>query len=448
MTGTTIISGVSVSHADASVDDIEAAAGESERAVVESLLADPGVEEAFALQTCNRSEAYVVTEAEADGVEVLREQFAGIRPEIRRELDHEGALRHLMRVACGLESLVVGEDQILGQLRGAYETAEAAGAVGPTLDDALLKAIHVGERARTETAINEGVVSLGSAAVELAARERDLDGATGLVVGAGEMGTLAATALDDIVERVIVANRTHDRARLMAANLDGDATAVGLDALGAALGEADVVVTATDAAEPVVDEPALAGAGDTFLIDIAQPRDVAPGATAVPGVETRDLDDLHAVADETFAARERAAERVEAMIDAELENLLAQYKRKRADQVISAMYEGAERMKQQELRTALSKLDAEGELSAEQREVVESLADALVSQLLAAPTKSLRDAAEQDDWSTIHTALQLFDPTTGDAPRRLHEASPEELPPAVREGMPPAVLEQLNASDD
>lgn len=431
MTGTTIISGVSVSHTDASVDDIEAAAGESERAVVESLLAESDVEEAFALQTCNRSEAYVVTEAEADGVEALRDQFADSRPEIRRDLDHEGSLRHLMRVACGLESLVVGEDQILGQLRGAYETAEAAGAIGPTLDDALLKAIHVGERARTETGINEGVVSLGSAAVELAAQERDLDGATGLVVGAGEMGTLAATALDDVVERVVVANRTHDRARLMAANLDGDATAVGLDALAAALGEADVVVTTTDATEPVVDEAALACAGDTFLIDIAQPRDVSPAAATVPGVEVRDLDDLQDVADETFAARERAAERVEAMIDAELENLLAQYKRKRADQVISAMYEGAERMKQQELRTALSKLDAEGELSAEQREVVESMVDGLVSQILAAPTKSLRDAAEQDDWSTIATALELFDPEFEDG--MPFDAPPGELASAESE---------------
>ncbi|MFC7176007.1 glutamyl-tRNA reductase [Halosegnis marinus] len=446
MTGATIISGLSVSHTDASVDEIEAACGESEAAVVADLLANPAVEEAFALQTCNRAEAYVVTADEADGIELLRERFAATDGDALRELDHEASLRHLMRVACGLESLVVGEDQILGQLRAAYETADEAGGVGPTLEDALLKAIHVGERARTETAINEGVVSLGSAAVELAARERDLSGATGLVVGAGEMGTLAAKALDDAVGRVIVANRTHDRARLVVANLDGDATAVSLDALPLALTEADVVVAATGAPDPVVDEATLRNAGETLLIDIAQPRDVAPAAGTVAGVEIHDLDDLQSVTDETLSARRVAAERVEAMIDEELENLLAQYKRKRADQVISAMYEGAERMKQRELRTALSKLD-DGEFSDEQREVVESMADALVSQLLAAPTRSLRDAAEEDDWSTIHTALQLFDPTTG-GPRQLHDTAPEELPAAVREGIPPAVLDQLGPSDD
>ncbi|ERH00382.1 MAG: glutamyl-tRNA reductase, partial [Halonotius sp. J07HN6] len=110
-------------------------------------------------------------------------------------MDHETSLRHLMRLAAGLESLVLGEDQIIGQLRDAVETARSEDGIGPMLEDTLMKAIHVGERARTETAINEGVVSLGSAAVTLADHEANLDGATALVVGAGEMGTIAAESL-------------------------------------------------------------------------------------------------------------------------------------------------------------------------------------------------------------------------------------------------------------
>jgi glutamyl-tRNA reductase len=444
-----MISGTSVSHSDATVDEIEAACAPDERTRVTNLLDNPAVEEAFALQTCNRAEAYVVTTEPEAGRAALDAAFDGLDA-VRRDLGHEASLRHLMRVACGLESLVLGEDQIIGQVRAAYERAREAGGIGPTLDDALLKALHVGERARTETQINEGVVSLGSAAVELAARERDLTGATGLVIGAVEMGTLAATALSSAVAKVVVANRTRDRAAHVAATLKGEAEAVTLAELPAAVADAHVVVTATNASDPVINAATLAAAGETLVVDLAQPHDVAADAAALSNVTVRDLDDLESVTDETRTAREAAARRVETMIDTELDHLMAQFKRKRAEGVISAMYEGAERMKQREVTTALSKLEqaSDGELTDAQREVVESMADALVSQLLAAPTKSLRHAAEEDDWSTIHTAIQLFDPTTVGPPRPLQDTDPEDIPAAVREGIPPAVLEQLSAADD
>ena len=425
------------------------AAAESERSAVEALLAAPGVEEAFAIQTCNRSEAYVVTADAEDGRAALGGQFEGISDDVVDQFGHEESLRHLMRVACGLDSVVVGEDQVIGQVRSAYETARTAGGIGDVLDDALLKALHVGERARTETEINDGVVSLGSAAARLAASERDLDGATALVVGAGEMGTLAAQALARSVERVIVANRTPERAEHVATSLDGETetTAVGLDALQLAVTEADVVVTATGAPDPVLDESTLLNAGRTLVIDIAQPRDVSPTASTIDGVTVHDLDDIQSLTDETLSARRVAAAAVESMIDEEIDRLMAQYKRKRADQVISAMYEGAERMKQRELQTALSKLAADGEFTDEQREVVESMADSLVSQLLAPPTESLRDAAEQDDWSTINAAIQLFDPTTVGAPRGLEDTAPDEIPDAIKQQMPAAVLDQLAADE-
>jgi glutamyl-tRNA reductase len=447
VTGASIVSGVSVSHTRGSVDDIDDACTGTQAEAVEDLLAEPGVDEALVLQTCNRAEAYVVTTDAAAGREALDTYVADVRPDVVGHLDHEGSLRHLMRVAAGLESLVVGEDQIIGQVRGAYEDAREVGGIGPTLDDALLKALHVGERARAETAINEGVVSLGSAAVRLAAAECDLGDATGLVVGAGEMGTLAAKALAGAVDRVVVVNRSLDRAEHLADTVAGDAEAAGLDALSDALTTADVVVSATDAPGIVVDADTLAAAGDTFVVDLAQPRDVEPVDAA--GVEVRDLDDLQSMTDETLAQRQRAAAEVEAMIDEEFDHLMAQYKRKRADQVIAAMYEGAERVKAKEVRTAISKLEAEGELTDEQRTVVESMADALVSQLLAAPTQSLRDAAEEDDWTTIHTALQLFDPHTGGVPDGLlADTTPDELPAEMKQQMPAAVLEQLASNDD
>ena len=409
---TGVVSGVRISHRTASLEELEAAGAADETAALEALVERPAVEEAFVLQTCHRVEAYVVTDDAATGRRALAR--AGFDPAGSGavSMGHEDSLRHLLRVAAGLESLVVGEDQIIGQIRDAYETARDAGAVGPVLREAATKAMRVGERARTETAINEGATSLGSAAVRLAERQTDLEGATALVVGAGEMGSLAAKAFASAgVARVVVANRTEERARLVADAANAPADVAALDDLAEHVADADVVVTATGSPGHLVDANALEDAGETVVVDLAQPRDVPPAAADAPGVSVHDLDDLQSVTAATRERREDAAREVETMIAEEFERLLAQYKRKRADEVIARMYESADRLKNRELSTAVSRLEAaDEELSAEQREVVESMADALVNQLLAAPTKSLRDAAAEDDWSTIATALDLFDP--------------------------------------
>ncbi|MGA9403088.1 glutamyl-tRNA reductase, partial [Haladaptatus sp.] len=407
---TGVISGIRISHDRASLDDVAAACHDDQQDNVAALAAQSEVSEAFVLQTCNRFEAYVVTGAPATGRAVLADFVPGVN-EVAVEMSHEESLRHLLRVAAGLESLVLGEDQIIGQVRDAYTSAQTIGAVGPTLEEALTKALHVGERARTETAINEGVVSVGSAAVSLATDQSGLDGATALVVGAGEMGTIAAHAFaDSDVETLIVANRSIERAETVAEAVNlTDTRAVGLDALPACLSHADVVVTATGSDGHVLDATLLDDCGETLVVDIAQPRDVSPAVSALDGITVHDMQALESVTDETRARRRAAAESVEAMVDREFENLLEQYKRKRADEVIAGMYEGAERVKERELQTALSRLEAKG-LDEDQRAIVESMADALISQMLAPPTKSLRDAAANDDWTTINTALQLFDP--------------------------------------
>lgn len=450
-TETTVVAGASVSHSHASIEQIESAAADSHTDGVEELLDRSGISEAFVIQTCNRVEAYVVSVDPEAGREALASYFETTADEAIDDLDHEASLRHLMSVACGLESLVLGEDQIIGQLRNAYEDARGVGAIGPTLDDAILKALHVGERARSETAINEGALSIGSAAVKFAESKHELEEATALIIGAGEIATLAAKALEDSARRVVVANRTLPHAEHLAEQLDADASAVGLDAVPIAVAESDLVVSATGSPEHVVDACDLETAGETCIIDIAQPRDIEPKATALGNVSVYDLDAIEEVTDETKAQREAAAETVEAMIDDELEHLLNQYKRKRADQVISAMYEGAERVKARELRTAISKLTQErdGDIPDAEKEILESMADALVGQLLSAPTQSLRDAAEKDDWSTISTALQLFGPglevePTGQ-PKMPDE--PNGIPQEMRDRMPASVIEQLTEDD-
>jgi glutamyl-tRNA reductase len=412
-----VITGVSVAHERASVDEIEAACGADERTRVRDLLARPGVTEAYVLQTCNRAEAYVVTDDAADGRRALAPLVDDVRGGAVVHMDHEDALCHLMRVAAGLESLVVGEDQILGQVKTALEEARAVGGLGPLLEDAVTKAVHVGERARSETAINEGVLSLGSAAADLAERELDVEGARALVIGAGEMGRLAARAFARLpLAELVVANRTVPHARHLADDVDVPARAVGLDRVPEEVTRADVVVSATSSPDYVLDADALAAAGETLVIDVAQPRDVAPDAAETTDVVLHDIDTLEAVTDETRAQRQAAAEAVERMIDEEFERLLEAFKRRRADEAISAMYESADRMKAREVDRALSKLSSQGDLTDEQRETVEALADSLVGQLLAAPTKSLREAAAEDDWTTIQTAMHLFDPEFEGAP--------------------------------
>lgn len=405
-----VITGVSIAYGTATVDEIDAASPDSQETMVTSLLSEPGVEEALSLSTCNRTEAYVVTDDPADG----RAALAGVAPSVHSEaivnMDHEESLQQLLRVAAGLQSQVLGEEQILGQLRAAYEDARGVGGIGPMLEKAVTKAIHVGERARTETAINDGIVSLGSAAAELAAEELNLGSTAVAVVGAGEMGTLAARALATRdVESLTIANRTISTAEHVAATVDVDASAQSLTAVPSLVANVDLVVTTTASDEPIVTPTELEDAGETVLIDLARPRDVAPETAGHDHATVYDLDDLEAVTERTHERRREAASTVESMIDCEFEHLLERYKRARVDDVIGAMYESAESVKREELERAYAKFDDDA-FTERQREVLDAMADSIVNRLLAAPTKSLREAAGSDDWTTIHTALTLFDP--------------------------------------
>ena len=431
-----ILSGTSVSHADASLDQLEAATVQDEHATISALLDEPGVREAFVLQTCNRVEAYVVTCDPADGRAALDSLTAGVDSDVVRRMGHKESLHHLLRVAAGLESLVLGEDQILGQVRDAYEQARAVGAIGPVLEAGLTKAIRVGERARTETAINEGVVSIASAAVKLVEEKHGLVGTSAVVVGVGEMGSLAAKRLNGRVDELVLVNRTVEHATELAARLDSTDTTVvstGLDTLAETVAAHDVVISSTGSSEWILDPEECARLGETFIVDITRPRDIPPAADTQSHLTVYDLDKLEAATEKTRQMRRDAAKQVEAIVEAEFEHLFVQYKRKRADSVISAMYESAERIKATELETMFEK----EEFDEKQREVIEAMANSIVSQLLAPPTNSLRDAAEADDWSTIHTALQLFDPNFGDdEPGFVDELDVEALPESVREQLP------------
>ncbi|WP_247729211.1 glutamyl-tRNA reductase [Halovivax limisalsi] len=413
MTAHGVVTSARVTHETADVDDLASVTPPSQHEGVGTLLSAPSVTEAFVLATCNRVEAYVVAPTPADGADALADFFAAAPTDAVRRATHEPSIRHILRVACGLESVVLGEDQIIGQVSDAYQDARAAGGIGELLDPVVTKAMHVGDRARTETEINEGIVSLGSAAVELAGETIDLAGADCLVVGAGEMAQLAARALESSgVASISIANRTLERAESLRETLDVEGDALALSELEAAASSASVVVAATGSPEPVLSAADL-GDREQVVVDLGQPRDVEPAAAEPASVTVYDLDDLESVTDRTRSRRQSAAREVERLVDREFERLLTQIKRARADDVIAAMYESADRIKSREVQTALSRLEDRTDLPDDQREIVETMADAIVNQLLAAPTKSLREAAVDDDWETIDTALRLFDPAFG-----------------------------------
>ena len=425
MTGTSgIITGVCVAHDHATVDEITTAGAEKQCEDVRRLLRKSGVREAFALHTCNRTEAYVVTNDPEMGKNALRDIAPNVRDTAVRYLDHDQSLEHLLRVAAGLESMVVGEDQILGQVRDAYEEAQNAGGIGPMFEQAVTKAIHVGERARAETKINDGIVSVGSAAAKFASEEVKLTEATATVVGAGDMAELTAKALEVRgINELKLTNRTPERAEDLARHLEVSCNIIPLSAITSHLPETDIVITSTASSEPLLTDTEFADAGQTIVIDIAQPRDVKPSVDKYEHVTVYDLDALESVTEATQEQRQAAANKVETIVDDELDQLLEQFKRKRADQVIQAMYEGAEEIKEEELQNAIQQAETAGELTDDQKQALEAMADALMNRLLAAPTKSLRDAAAEDDWNTIHTAIELFNPNwDGNNPPQGHKS--------------------------
>lgn len=402
-----VISGVTVNHRDADVETIAMATEPAERDVLSFFLADEQVSEAFVLFTCNRAEYYVVTDSPQHGARLLSEYLSHVPDRAIQSLQHEAAIAHLMRVAAGLESQVLGEDEIIGQFKDAFQTAARAEALGPVLEQVLLKAIHLAERARTETAINEGIVSLARAAVEQAAQTVDLHRSTALVIGAGNIGTRAAHALEDCeVEQLYIANRTRSKADALAETLT-TAEAIDVTALEDALARADLCITATDSPGYILSNERVSIEAETTVIDLGQPPDVAPAIRGADVVDYYDLDRLSAVTEQTHTRRREAADAVEEMIQTEIENLQCQFKRTQAESVIAAMREGACRIKEDEIRRAQTRLE-EGE--AEPADIIQDMADALVNKLMAEPTEALRHAAENDDWTTIFTAIHMFEP--------------------------------------
>lgn len=378
------------------------------------------VSEAVILSTCMRTEIYVVAERFHASMAEVRDFLGRIGFTAPEDFsDHlysyfeDSAVRHLFRVASGLDSAVVGEHEVLGQVRHAWESAQAEGACGPVLSAMFRHAVEVGKRARTETAIGRGTASVSQAAVELAEqRVGSLAGRSLLVLGAGDMGEGMAVALASKgVGSVLVANRTWDRAVALASRVGG--RAVHLGELSHALADVDVLLTSTGASSVLVEVGDLTPvmevrAGRPLLIvDVAVPRDVDPGVASLPGVTLLDMNDLREFAAQGVEGRRREIVRVEEIIDAETERFLAVSSARELAPLVVALRDKAESMRTAELERFGNRLAG---LSAEQREAVEALTRGIVQKLLHEPTVQVKDAAGSAKGDRLAEALRaLFD---------------------------------------
>jgi glutamyl-tRNA reductase len=385
---------VGISHHQAPVELRERAALDSKRAaeLAKTLAGDRS--EAVCLSTCNRTELYLADES-PDGAEEKAEAAllaleADLGPALYRLRDEEAAL-HLFRVAAGLDSLVPGEGEILGQVRAAH----AAGATGSILDRLFRQALHAGKKARTETAIGESPASVSSAAAALAEQVfGDLRGRDVVVIGAGKVGELAVRSL---VLRgaaiAFVANRTADRAQELAARFGG--TPLSLERVGDALARADVVLSSTSApgwtlTRDVVERVLPARKGrPLFLIDLAVPRDLDPTIHELDGCYLYDIDDLEAVVAETLADRSREAERAETIVAAEADRFRAWQASLNVVPAIASLRARAEEIRAAELDRA--------KLNDAERRAADSVTAAVLNKLLHLPTIRMKQAAAAAD---------------------------------------------------
>ena len=388
----------------------------------------PNLSEAVLLSTCLRTEVYAVVERFHDGVAEIQAFLAEVSGSSVEALSEYCTIRfdddvtdHLFAVASGLDSAVLGESEVLGQVRRAWERAQGEQSSGPVLGSLFRHAVETGKRVRSETAIARGITSLSHGAVALAADRRPggLSGSRVAVVGAGEMGEGVAQALDGFrVEHLVMANRTAERVETLVAGLPASAADTvetrDLDDLVTLLGEVDVAFTTVGSAHPIVSradlEAALArrtGRPDLVVVDLGVPRNVEPEAGSLDGLLLLDMDDLRAAVADALTGRQDEVEAANGIVADEVERYRSASRARDAAPMVSALRSRVEQARQVELDRQRSK---RSDLDDGQWEQVDAVTRAMVAKLLHQPTVVLKDAAGTPRGERLVEALRaLFD---------------------------------------
>jgi glutamyl-tRNA reductase len=378
-----------------------------------TLRQEPGVAEVVILSTCNRTEVYWAGSASGAELSNWLERHHGNNLNLAPSLyvhQEQRAVEHAFSVASGLDSMVLGEAQILGQLKDAYRAAQEAGSTGPSLNKLFQAAFSAAKRVRSETRIGENAVSIASATVSLARRMySDLSAHTALLVGAGDMNALTARHFMSAgVKRLVIANRTLGRAQALAAELK--AHAVGLKDLDKELAQADIVITCTASAVPLITRSGAEAAirarrrRPIFMVDLAVPRDIDPAVADLEDVYLFSIDDLQQLIDENRQQRAVAAGGARLVIDEEVARFLTESRAQDAGPAIRALRQQADGIRSHTVEQA-RRLLAAGK-SAD--EVIDYLANTLTNRLLHTPTQALRQAAELEDTALAEAVTRLL----------------------------------------
>ena len=386
-------------------------------AALRTLRLESGVAEVVILSTCNRTEVY--WSGSASGAELTQwlERHHGDNLDLASSLyvhQEQRAVEHAFSVASGLDSMVLGEAQILGQLKDAYRVAHQTGSTGPTLNKLFQAAFSAAKRVRSETQIGANAVSLSSATVKLKRRMySDLSVQNTLLIGAGEMIALTARHFATAgVKRMVIANRTLSRAQSLAAEVKG--YAVDLAQLDKELAQADIVISCTASPDPMITKAMAVAAlkarrrRPIFMVDLAVPRDIDPAVAELEDIYLFSIDDLQQLVDENRQSREIAAGGARLLIEEEVARFLAESRAKGAGPAIRALRQQADTLRQQTLEQA-RRLAASGKPT---DEVLEYLANTLTNRLLHAPTQALKQASESADTALAEalTRLSLEEP--------------------------------------
>jgi len=413
---------IGLNHRTAPLDLLERTAIDDARLpkILHDLRTRQHLSEAVVLSTCNRTEVYAVAERFHAGYEDVRNFFTDLSLlPVNDFAGHlyvhydDAAVSHLFAVAAGLDSAVLGESEILGQVGAAWERARTEGATASSLNLLFRHALEVGKRVRTETGIGRGITSVAQAAVAMAIdRLGTLSGRRVLLLGAGDMAEGMAVAIGAAGDvDIVVANRTWDTAKALAARFEG--RAVRLSDLPAELAQADVLLTSTGATNIMLEHADLTTAMERrnsrpmLIVDIAMPRDVDPAAGEVEGVTLLDMDDLRRFVDAGVAERRRESTRARALIEEELVRYRALTTAREAAPLVTALRDHAESIRRSELERVDGRL---AELDDRQRATVEALTKGIVAKLLHDPTVRLKDASGTAKGDRLAEALRdLFD---------------------------------------
>jgi glutamyl-tRNA reductase len=387
---------------------------------IRSLVQQPGVDEGMVLSTCNRVEVVTNTRQGTDLRGFLGSYF-GVSPAALDshiyEYEQREAVRHVFRVASSLDSMVVGEPQILGQVKEAYAVARGMGAIHSGLEALLSRAFAVAKRVRTETSIGSSSVSIASVAVQLAEKIfGSLEGKTVYLVGAGKMAELAARHLiAHGANHIIISNRTHERAVDLAENFGG--RAVPFELLHETADIADIILTSTGASEPLFrrehGERLRKGrrSRPMFFIDIAVPRNVHPDMNNVDGMFVYDVDDLQSVATDNAGERKKEAERAEKIIELEVDRFASRMKSLAVVPTILSLQEYCETIRQAEVDRIRGKL---GAITADQEAAIDAMTRGIINKLLHTPITTLKSSTDHPEAATIHEMIRrLFNLNTG-----------------------------------